>query len=230
MLCLRISFVFLFVLFVEKSVGQDLTLAGSQFKDLIGKDLKDLIKIPDQNFKKGKVYDIEVLSANYPNVKISLAGFVLTIEITNFNIKLAAKWKIQIRVLLLKLKASGTVEFTATGISIKLKVDIRTWKVISCADSIKRVDANFKGKDISGQILSFIAKSFKKLVNNRIKKRLDGEICKAAKSLINNNQKTIAGWLKILIPAKTTTTTRGPLRAPPRRRICLPGKPCPGEP
>lgn len=198
-------------LFVEASVGvtnNQLNLAAKRIVNVLGKNLKDLIKIPDQKFKKGKVFDFNVIRVKSPDVNVSLQGSTLNIEITDLDIEFNPKWDIRIQIKVfrrtLNIRASGSLSVKATGIGIKLKLDINTFKVIGCEDLIKSISLKFSGRNIPSKISNFIAKTFNKLVSRRLKKILQGKICKAVERFFDKYHQMIVASLELVLRPPTT--------------------------
>lgn len=46
----------------------------------------------------------------------------------------------------------------------------------TCKDSIKTLDVKFEGKDLAGNVISFLANTFKRPVSRRLKKELKGKV------------------------------------------------------
>ncbi|XP_063397423.1 uncharacterized protein LOC134681719 [Mytilus trossulus] len=172
----------------KETTSKQIKQATAVLEAISGKDIAKYLKIKDVNLKGGS-YIKNIKITHFDNPKISIKGDWknnIVVEASNIGLGVTADWRVKKRILFIKYQESGTLRASVSNTSFKVTLSTRTFSVAKCSESIGKLNVKLKGK-----LLAWIAKTFVN-VDKLLKRKLNGQICKAISKEINKHSAKIS--------------------------------------
>ncbi|CAG2190126.1 unnamed protein product [Mytilus edulis] len=155
------------------------TITGTQIKQatdvlqaISGKDISKLIKIKDVDLKGGSyIKNIKITHVDIP--KISIKGDWknnLVVKASNIGLGVTADWRVKKRILFIRYRETGTLKASVSNVTFQVTLNMRTFKVANCSESIGSFNVKLKGK-----LLAWVVRTFVN-VDKLLKKKLKGKV------------------------------------------------------
>ncbi|CAC5381829.1 unnamed protein product [Mytilus coruscus] len=146
-------------------------------EEISGKDLSRHLKIKDLDLKGGSyIKNIKIIHVDIP--RISIKGDwkkTIVVKASNIGLGLTADWRVKKRIFwgLIPYQESGTLKGSVSKVQFGVTLNMRTFRVANCSESIGSIKVKLRGK-----LLAWVVRTFVN-IEKRLKRKLSGKICQA---------------------------------------------------
>ncbi|XP_063397424.1 bactericidal permeability-increasing protein-like [Mytilus trossulus] len=192
---ITVSLICLFLVIIssvcsKRITSQQINKAVGILEEISGRDLSRHLKIKDVDLKGGSyIKNIKITHVEIPEIKIK-GNWKRTIVVEAYNIGLGltADWRVKKRFFwgLIPYQESGTLKGSVSKVQFEVTLNMRTFEVANCDDSIGSIKVQLRGK-----LLAWVVRTFVN-IEKRLKRKLDGKICEAVSKAINEQSSRIS--------------------------------------